>query len=153
MGDRVGVDLYVPKWAGEVLVACGYQPDSLCDQPVEIFGGYYEECNGAEVGVEDTLRALEIPFNKSWGPGDNYTAGVERARFDEQGTYRYIELLDSELSSVMWDMMCTGDTAPVLTYLAAWRPCFNVPLEECTEPPDFQARWAQYQETGEDDGP
>jgi hypothetical protein len=94
MGDRTNVRL-------TILLAHFDKAKDIIDRDLEdsiIEGNLvyteYNEINYGNLNFIDELRQAGVPYNSRWEDGNDYAAGEEICRFNDQGEIEIIEIYD-----------------------------------------------------------
>jgi hypothetical protein len=82
------------------------------DGPHSVFE--FDDIRFATLGFEDRLVEAGIAYDKTWGAGYDYSAGVEYVRFTPDGDLQQIELDEGEDRPPLDELLALCDTPELL---------------------------------------
>ncbi|WP_027854419.1 hypothetical protein [Marinobacterium litorale] len=96
MGDRTWVQLNFPAVCKErvkeidpsLLTDAEEEDEMINSEGVTVLLLEYSEVNYGCLDIEEDFQAAGIPYDRSWGRGDDYNAGAECFRLNPDGTTR-----------------------------------------------------------------
>lgn len=113
MGDRTYCELKVrTKDFKRTLDILGKDnPPNVVDHDGELAVLGFEEVNYGDIDYEtkNDLIQAGIPFNWSWGDGDEFSAGEAYYRFTEDGAFRYLKVYDHDTNPNLNELLALID--------------------------------------------
>lgn len=106
MGDRTSVTLTVRKKDYDRAIRKGFSfknhgSDSVdSESEKDMVNIYYEDVNYAQIGIEEELVEMLIPYDKYWDSGHEYPQGEENFRIDANKNIIAKEFYGEEMSTV-----------------------------------------------------
>lgn len=103
MGDRTSVELVTLAADDDIMVQTigdeleGDEKESYRLDGVDLICRSYYEVNYAELGFEEQLQNLNIPYSKHWATGGEYSAGESHLRIDNDGKQVLKEFYEGEV--------------------------------------------------------
>lgn len=98
MGDRTTVTLTVLTLQAEAAKALfSHEPkEDIQDGPITSY--IFNEINYGNLQFLSKIRDAGIPYDSSWGDGNNYKSGSEHGRFTSEGEFISKEFYDADIN-------------------------------------------------------
>jgi len=97
MGDRTWVEIVVlTESLPQVKEFLG--EEAQINDETKLASLYFDEVDNGCMEAQDELTKAGIPYNYSWGRGDNYEGGMKYIRFTPEGDLEHIEYCVSDIN-------------------------------------------------------